>query len=112
LKVRSLSGMDGVSPFLEDVILFILPITKGRFVISILSRLLLAASTYYIWMERNSRLFNHKKSTVDEVVQVIVSTIRLKLVTFKFKKLTPRSRLLLDKWKIPRVCYFHEGSAR
>ena len=73
MKVRSLSGMDVVSPSLEDVITFIIPLAKGRSVVSILSRLLLAATTYYIWMERNSRLFNQKKSTVDEVVQVIVS---------------------------------------
>ena len=112
LQVRSLAGMDAISPLLADVIEFIIPIAKGRSVVSILSRLVLAATSYFIWMERNSRLFNKKKSTVDEVVQVIVSTLRLKLVTFKFKKLTTRSRLLLDKWKIPSACYFHEGSAR
>ena len=112
LQVRSLSGMDAVPPVLEDVLMFLIPISKGRSVVSILSRLLLAATTYYLWMERNSRLFKHKKAKVEEVVQVIVSTIRLKLVTFKFKKLTIGSRLLLDKWKIPSACYSHEGSAR
>ncbi|PWA43480.1 RNA-directed DNA polymerase, eukaryota, Reverse transcriptase zinc-binding domain protein [Artemisia annua] len=103
--------MDAASLSLDYALTFLIPISKGRSVISIISRLLLAATTYYLWMERNSRLFKRKKSTVAEVVQVIVSTVRLKLVTFKFKKITPRSRLLLDKWKIPHTCLIHEGSA-
>ncbi|PWA38611.1 Cullin, conserved site-containing protein [Artemisia annua] len=94
--------MDAVPPSLEHVIAFLMP----------LSKLLLEASTYYIWMERNSRLFNRKNSNVDEVVHVIVTTIRLKLVTFKFKSLTFRAHEMLDQWKIPSACYIHEGSAR
>ena len=105
--IRLLCGMDGAPPILDDVVATLIPISKGRSVPSIISRLLLAASTYFIWMERNSRLFKRKKSTVAEVVQVIVNTVRLKLVTFKFKKLTTRSRLLLDKWKIPSSCLIH-----
>ncbi|PWA83557.1 RNA-directed DNA polymerase, eukaryota, Reverse transcriptase zinc-binding domain protein [Artemisia annua] len=104
--------MDSVPPSLEDVLTFLIPISKGRSVASIISRLLLAATTYYIWLERNARLFKRKKSTVAEVVQVIVSNVRLKLVTFKFKKITCRSRSMLDSWKIPSACLIHEGSAR
>ena len=111
LQIRLLAGMDGVPPIMDDVLMAIIPTSKGRSVPSIISRLVLAATSYYIWLERNSRLFKRKKSTVDEVVQVIVHTIRLKLVTFKFKKITSRSRLLLDKWKIPSSCIIHEGSA-
>ncbi|PWA66164.1 RNA-directed DNA polymerase, eukaryota, Reverse transcriptase zinc-binding domain protein [Artemisia annua] len=110
LQVRVLLGMDVVPPSLDDALTFLIPMSKGRSVISIISRLLLGATTYYIWMERNSRLFKRKKSTVAELVQVIISTVWLKLVTFKFKKLTHRSPLLLDQWKIPS-CLIHEGSA-
>ncbi|PWA94751.1 RNA-directed DNA polymerase, eukaryota, Reverse transcriptase zinc-binding domain protein [Artemisia annua] len=110
MQVRVLSGMDAVPPSLDDALTFLIPISKGYSVTSIISRLLLAATTYYLWMERNSRLFMRKKSTVAEVVQVIVSTVRLKMVTFKFKKITHRPRLLLDQWKIPSACLIHEGS--
>ncbi|GJR83858.1 reverse transcriptase domain, reverse transcriptase zinc-binding domain protein [Tanacetum coccineum] len=75
---------------------------QGKSVVSIISRLLLAATSYYIWIERNSRLFKKKASTVPHIVQVIASMVRLKLVTFKFKKVTTLSRLLLDQWKIPK----------
>ncbi|GKC70568.1 hypothetical protein Tco_1116451, partial [Tanacetum coccineum] len=60
-------------------------------------------------IERNSRLFKKKTSTVPQIIQVIVSMVRLKLVSFKFKKVSARSRLLLDQWKIPSCCMVHEG---
>ncbi|GJR97632.1 hypothetical protein Tco_0269806 [Tanacetum coccineum] len=80
--------------------------------VSIISRLLLGAVSYYIWSERNSRLFKKKASTVPQIVQVVTSMVRLKLVTFKFKKESTRSRLLLDQWKIPSCCIVYEGSSR
>ncbi|GJV61293.1 retrovirus-related pol polyprotein from transposon TNT 1-94 [Tanacetum coccineum] len=43
---------------------------------------------------------------------VFTSMVRLKLVSFKFKKVSARSRLLLDQWKIPSRCMVHEGSSR
>ncbi|GKD74159.1 reverse transcriptase domain-containing protein [Tanacetum coccineum] len=44
----------------------------------------------------------------DKVDQCFV----LKLVTFKFKKMSTRSRLLLDQWKIPSYYIVHDGSLR
>nr|GEW41416.1 hypothetical protein [Tanacetum cinerariifolium] len=38
----------------------------------------------------NSRLFKKKKLTADQIVQLITSLVRMKLVTFKFKKMTTR----------------------
>ncbi|GJV99694.1 putative RNA-directed DNA polymerase [Tanacetum coccineum] len=41
---------------------------------------------------RNERLFKKKSSSSDQIVQVILSMVWLKLVTFKFKKMSIRSR--------------------
>ncbi|GJS34948.1 hypothetical protein Tco_0533330 [Tanacetum coccineum] len=41
------------------------PISKGKMAVSILSRLVLAATSYYIWLERNGRLFKKKTSPSD-----------------------------------------------
>ncbi|GJS26843.1 sodium/hydrogen exchanger 6 [Tanacetum coccineum] len=64
-KVRVLCGMDTISPYLIDVVAFIVPISKGKTVISILSRIVVAATSYYIWLERNRRLFKKKTSSPD-----------------------------------------------
>ncbi|GJS29411.1 hypothetical protein Tco_0490031 [Tanacetum coccineum] len=111
-KVRVLCGMDDISPRLMDVVVCIVPISKGKTVVSILSRIIIAATSYYIWLERNGRLFKKNTSSPDQIVDVIMSTVRLKLVTFKFKKMSTKSRLLLDQWKIPSYCIVHDGSTR
>ncbi|GJR18473.1 putative reverse transcriptase domain-containing protein [Tanacetum coccineum] len=111
-KVRVLCGMDDISPRLMDVVAFIIPISKGKTVVIILSRIMVAATSYYIWLERNGRLFKKNTSSLDQIVDVIMSTVRLKLVTFKFKKVSTKSRLLLDQWKIPSYCIVHDGSTR
>ncbi|GKE22947.1 hypothetical protein Tco_1434459, partial [Tanacetum coccineum] len=61
---------------------------------------------------RNGRLFKKKTSSPDQIVDVTISMVMLKLVTFKFKKMSTRSRLLLDQWKIPSYCIVHDGSSR
>ncbi|GJY65266.1 sodium/hydrogen exchanger 6 [Tanacetum coccineum] len=111
-KVRVLCGMDAIPPHLSDVVAFIVPLSKGKTVVSIISRIVVAATSYYIWLERNGRLFKKKTSTPGQIVDVIFSTVRLKLVTFKFKKMSTKSRLLLDQWKIPSYCIVHDGSTR
>ncbi|GJZ06098.1 RNA-directed DNA polymerase, eukaryota, reverse transcriptase zinc-binding domain protein [Tanacetum coccineum] len=96
-KVRVLCGMDAIPPHLSDVVAFIVPLSKGKTIVSIISRIVVAATSYYIWLERNGRLFKKKTSTPGQIVDVIFSTVRLKLVTFKFKKMSTKSRLLLDQ---------------
>ncbi|GJS82210.1 reverse transcriptase domain, reverse transcriptase zinc-binding domain protein [Tanacetum coccineum] len=108
-KVRVLCGMDSIPPHLSDVVAFIVPLSKGKTVVSIISRIVVAATSYYIWLERNGRLFKKKTSTPGQIVDVIFSTVRLKLVTFKFKKMSTKSRLLIDQWKIPSYCIVHDG---
>ncbi|GJY39240.1 putative RNA-directed DNA polymerase, eukaryota, reverse transcriptase zinc-binding domain protein [Tanacetum coccineum] len=110
-QIRVLIDMNNIDPRIEDVLAFIIPISKSKSVVNIISQIVLAATTYYLWNERNSRLFKKKIALVDQVVQVICHIFRLKLVSFKFKKVSARSRLMLDRWKVPSVCVTHDGSA-
>ncbi|GJT23915.1 zinc knuckle CX2CX4HX4C containing protein [Tanacetum coccineum] len=110
-QIRGLSGMDQIAPLFYDISAYLIPTSKGKSVASIISRLLLVAASYYIWIERNSRLFKKKASIVPQIVQVITSMVHLKLVSFKFKKVSGRSRMILDQWKIPSCCMVHEGSS-
>nr|GEV08827.1 hypothetical protein [Tanacetum cinerariifolium] len=94
-KLRVLCTMDAIAPSLMDVVSFIIPISQGKTVVNVLSRIVVAATCYYIWLERNERLFKKKSSSPDHIVDVILSMVRLKLVTFKFKKMSTKSRLQL-----------------
>nr|GEY26214.1 hypothetical protein [Tanacetum cinerariifolium] len=66
--VRVLCDLNAIPPRMEDIIAFIIPLSKGRFVLNIIARIVLAATTYYLWIERNSRLLKKKISTVEQVV--------------------------------------------
>ncbi|GJU59530.1 retrovirus-related pol polyprotein from transposon TNT 1-94 [Tanacetum coccineum] len=103
---------DVIPPRLAYVVSFLIPISKGRSVISVVSRILLVATTYYLWNEGNSRLFKKKTLTVPQLFEVIISTVRLKLVTFKFKKVSPRACFLLDEWKISSSSMVQYESSR
>ncbi|GJX68841.1 sodium/hydrogen exchanger 6 [Tanacetum coccineum] len=109
--IRAFTDMSSIPPRLVDVLAFLIP-SKGSSVSNVISRIVLAAITYCLWNEQNSRLLKKKKSTADQVVQLITSLVRMKLVTFKFKKVTTGSRLLLDQWKIPSSCFDHDRSSR
>ncbi|GJY15198.1 hypothetical protein Tco_0385620 [Tanacetum coccineum] len=54
--------MPRVSSSLDDIVDVIIALPKKRSVRGIITRLVFAASTYFIWQERNSRLFKSQRS--------------------------------------------------
>ncbi|KAK1425940.1 hypothetical protein QVD17_21305 [Tagetes erecta] len=55
----------------------------GKSFKSIVQRLMLAAMVYFIWQERNIRLFQEKCRNYEEVCKLIEETVRLKLLGLK-----------------------------
>ena len=98
--IRGLAGMEHVSPIMEDIMLWLQPMASKRKFKSVVGKLLLAASSYYIWIERNNRLFKNLRRTPEELRDIIMFTVRLKLATFRFKN-TNVVKSLLSKWKLP-----------
>ncbi|GJU75163.1 protein LAZ1 [Tanacetum coccineum] len=99
-SARQLAGMDLIQPVLTDIMLFLQPMANCRTTISIIGRLILAASSYFIWLERNNRIFKKVKKHPEEIINIIMVTVRLKLLTFKFKN-TAKGNQLLSRWKMP-----------
>ncbi|GKB20015.1 hypothetical protein Tco_0853938 [Tanacetum coccineum] len=58
--------MSAIPPRIEDALAFITPISKGNSVLRIISRIVLAVATYYLWNERNSRLFKKRVSFAEQ----------------------------------------------
>ncbi|GJX12117.1 hypothetical protein Tco_0201976 [Tanacetum coccineum] len=101
LYIRHLANMEAVNPSLQDIITHLQPIARQRTTSSIVGKLLLAASSYYIWIERNNRLFKNAKRSPEELRDSIMVTVRLKLMTFRFKNTANVTRML-DRWKMPK----------
>ncbi|GJX43346.1 hypothetical protein Tco_0260022 [Tanacetum coccineum] len=55
--VRHLAVMEHVSPIMENILLYLQPMDRVRTAKSVFGRLLLAATSYFLWVERNNRLF-------------------------------------------------------
>ncbi|XP_071727568.1 uncharacterized protein [Rutidosis leptorrhynchoides] len=50
---------------------------------NIMNRIVFAACVYFVWQERNYRIFKYRRRSIDNLVQVIQDYIRLKLVSLK-----------------------------
>ena len=65
--------------------LWLLPLSKSKTVTSIVGRLIVAATSYFLWRERNDRIHVKGDKKVEQVSKY-VADVRLKLASIKFKK--------------------------
>ncbi|GJW28396.1 hypothetical protein Tco_0045271 [Tanacetum coccineum] len=97
--LKALAGLPNSSDAMDEVVSDILPFATRRTSKSIIAKLVVAATLYFIWQERNCHLFKKSKRTVNQVVECIMHTIRLKLLSCHFK--TTRSALeLINAWNL------------
>ncbi|GKA92258.1 retrotransposon protein, putative, ty1-copia subclass [Tanacetum coccineum] len=92
--------MENVLPRLHDIVSHLQPLAHKRSAKSVIGRLLVAAASYFIWIERNNRIFKKVKRSPEDLCDTIMVTIRLKLLTFRFKN-TRVVNELLSKWRMP-----------
>ncbi|GKC90097.1 hypothetical protein Tco_1150746 [Tanacetum coccineum] len=107
LYIRNLAGMDIVPARLEDIMDFLQPTASHHTTEGTIGRLLLAASSYFIWSERNNRTFKQIKRSPEDIRDIIMVTVRLKLITIKFKN-TLKVNQLLSTWKMPLNARIYE----
>ncbi|GJV88494.1 reverse transcriptase domain, reverse transcriptase zinc-binding domain protein [Tanacetum coccineum] len=85
-QVKCYAGLSGSDFSIDNIIQDIIPFAMKRSSKSICAKLVVAAASFFIWQERNNRLFRSEKRSVDNVVACIFNTVRLKLVSFTWKK--------------------------
>nr|XP_043630018.1 uncharacterized protein LOC122601315 [Erigeron canadensis] len=99
--VRPLAMFQHVSCSWENILQAILA-DNPKLARMVIGKLLVAAMTYFIWQEQNNRLLTPNERTVNQMQDLIVSTVRLKLVTLKIKRKT-QGRRILEAWNIPKI---------
>ncbi|GJS74195.1 reverse transcriptase zinc-binding domain-containing protein [Tanacetum coccineum] len=52
----------------------------------VVNRLVLAAVVYYIWQERNWRIFKQERRIVEKILMIITDNVKMRLVSFKLKQ--------------------------
>nr|GEZ69598.1 reverse transcriptase zinc-binding domain-containing protein [Tanacetum cinerariifolium] len=63
---------------------------------NVVDKLILAASVYFIWQERNFGLFKNKSKSEDVLIHFIYVSVRSKLMTVRVKK-TSRTNVIAKK---------------
>ena len=73
---------------------------QGKSVSSSVNRLCFAASVYYIWRERNCRIFKSLTCPPNVTLKAILNTVRSKICSFGLK-ISTANNFIASTWNIP-----------
>ncbi|GJX98876.1 ribonuclease H-like domain-containing protein [Tanacetum coccineum] len=80
------AGLHIVSSRLSDIVAWLVPLSLKNSIESIVSGLVFAAASYYIWQELNNRLFSNDPRQEEHVFDAIMETLDLVLL-MNFKEI-------------------------
>lgn len=71
----------------------------NRNIWSVVRRIVMGASVYFVWQERNSRIFKNSERSVDTLVQNIMESIKWRIMSFIVKD-SNAVRNVENKWNV------------
>ncbi|XP_021979682.1 uncharacterized protein LOC110875790 [Helianthus annuus] len=98
-NIKPMGSLDQVDDTWQSIMDWMLLHASSKKVEHIVSKLVIAATTYFIWLERNKCLFSNDRAKVESVVGKIKKTVRLRLMGFDFKGDAKVDRMLRN-WEI------------
>ncbi|PWA55927.1 reverse transcriptase zinc-binding domain-containing protein [Artemisia annua] len=99
-NLNILCKLDNVSCIWAEIVSGISIRTANNSLWSVIQRLVFGAAVYYIWQERNLRLFQKKFRSEETVFKIIVDIVRHKLLSLKIKPSVESVKAAVI-WKIP-----------
>ncbi|GJX13339.1 probable L-cysteine desulfhydrase, chloroplastic [Tanacetum coccineum] len=99
-RLKGMSNLGNVSNSWAQVISSIVIIPAKNTIWNVIQRLVLGASVYFIWQERNNRLFGGYSRIEDIVFKLIVDIVRYMIMRFKLK-VTNDVINAADIWNFP-----------
>ncbi|KAK1434366.1 hypothetical protein QVD17_00105 [Tagetes erecta] len=97
--IRPRINMQNIEGSWEDIRHRINSRLKVKSARSIIERLIVGAASYYVWQERNARLFQKELRSANQLSEVIFKTVQFRLMSISFKG-TRGNKQLLDRWNI------------
>ncbi|XP_021996267.1 uncharacterized protein LOC110893468 [Helianthus annuus] len=98
-SVRDKADMGDVDPKWSSIVNWLMTRRRVKSASSYVARLLVGATAYIIWQERNARLFKNQTRPPEAICEVILKMVRYKLMGVKFKSCAT-VKCLLEKWGI------------
>lgn len=105
---KDLMKLEIVPDNLFSVIEYISPRLASKSIWSIIQRLVIGATVYCLWIERNNRLFQRSSRSSDDISNCIRDLVRLRLLSLKIK----RSKQSLEAAKIWNFHVMHGNMGR
>ncbi|XP_022024390.1 uncharacterized protein LOC110924702 [Helianthus annuus] len=99
MLVRQKAGMGSVHANWDDIVNWLLDRSKSNLASVYVAKLSVAATAYFIWQERNARLFRNQVRPPESLSETIIQQVRYKLIGAKLKKCENVRKLLRD-WDI------------
>ncbi|MFS8023914.1 hypothetical protein Hanom_Chr16g01457071 [Helianthus anomalus] len=99
-NIKTKVDMDNVSESWNSFSDWMNQHSNSRKMEHVVCKLVLAASVYFIWQERNNRLFSRLECSATQVSEKIKNSVRLRLMGFKFQGHGDHNKVL-KKWQIP-----------
>ncbi|GKC44979.1 RNA-directed DNA polymerase, eukaryota, reverse transcriptase zinc-binding domain protein [Tanacetum coccineum] len=79
-RLKGLVKLDNAPNCWSDILNFMLKRPFNKSIWSVLQRLLIGASIYFVWLERNLRIFQGKARSVDDIFNLIKEAVRLRVM--------------------------------
>ncbi|GJY47387.1 reverse transcriptase domain, reverse transcriptase zinc-binding domain protein [Tanacetum coccineum] len=96
--------MNSVGPVFTHIIPAIMLFAKRKSSRSVIAKLVLAACAYFVWQEQNERLFKNSTRSVKQVIDYIITSVRLKLLTCRFRR-TKDGEFFAALWSLPDAIF-------
>ncbi|XP_021979821.1 uncharacterized protein LOC110875937 [Helianthus annuus] len=98
-KVKYMAYMDSVDASWGSIMAWFEQRASSKSAETIVSKLVVAAAAYFVWQERNNRLFSQNNRSSSKIADIVLQTVRLKLITFRAGRRS-KNPLQLERWKM------------
>ncbi|GJV15630.1 putative RNA-directed DNA polymerase [Tanacetum coccineum] len=102
--MKSKAGLDNVPNDVYAIIIHVGTGAKRKSTKIVIAKLVLAAAAYYLWQERNKRLFTKNKRSANQIIECISSVVRLKLLSCGLKR-TKEGEFYARVWDLPNSVF-------
>ncbi|XP_035833006.1 uncharacterized protein LOC118481822 [Helianthus annuus] len=106
-KVSHKVDMNSIQESWENISAWLIARANSKSVFSVASRLVVAAAAYVIWSERNARFFSNRLRPPEQLADRIISTVRTKLISFRYKQ-TSNVKRFMEEWKMDKEDFLDE----
>lgn len=99
-KLKEMARLDHAPDIWTDLIVFMQDRPINKSIWSIIQRLVLGSCVYYVWQERNMRIFQQKARTVEQLSELIKKTVRMKLLGLNIRWSRQSAAAASEIWEL------------